>query len=192
MQNEKFPGNDGLTKELYETFWNELKEILIDSVSETKEKGYLSASQRQAVIGLIEKKKIKRFIQNWTPILSVDLKIISKALSEKLKNLISTHQTAYVKNKHLGESGKLTSDIKEIARSKKFEAFLVKMDIEKSFDSLDHDFLISTLEKYGFGKNFILWVKTYLMGKEIRSCVLLTVAQLQSISHLGEVPIKVT
>ena len=66
------------------------------------------------------------------------------------------------------------------------------MDIEKSFDSLDHDFLISTLEKYGFGKNFILWVKTYLMGKEIRSCVLLTVAQLQSISHLGEVPINVT
>ena len=161
-------------------------------MSETKEKGYLSASQRQAVIGLIEKKKIKRFIQNWTPILSVDLKIISKALSEKLKNLISTHQTAYVKNKHLGESGKLTSDIKEIARSKKFEAFLVKMDIEKSFDSLDHDFLISTLEKYGFGKNFILWVKTYLMGKEIRSCVLLTVAQLQSISHLGEVRINVT
>ena len=57
MQNEKSPGNDGLTKELYETFWNELKEILIDSVSETKEKGYLSASQRQAVIGLIEKKR---------------------------------------------------------------------------------------------------------------------------------------
>ena len=27
------------------------------------------------------------------------------------------------------------------------------MDIEKAFDSLDHDFLILTLEKYGFGKN---------------------------------------
>ena len=63
------------------------------------------------------------------------------------------------------------------------------MDIEKSFDSLDNDFLISTLEKYGFGKNFILWVKTYLMGKEIISLVLLL---LQSISHLGEVPSKVT
>ena len=28
------------------------------------------------------------------------------------------------------------------------------MDIEKAFDSLDHNFLNSTLEKYGFGKNF--------------------------------------
>ena len=35
------------------------------------------------------------------------------------------------------------------------EGFLVTMDIEKAFDSLDHNFLIFTLEKYGFGQNFI-------------------------------------
>ena len=28
------------------------------------------------------------------------------------------------------------------------------MDIEKAFDSLDHNFLISTLEKYDFGAKF--------------------------------------
>ena len=52
MQNDKSPGNDGLTKEFYEAFWNELKEILVDSVLEAKEKGYLSISQRQAIIKL--------------------------------------------------------------------------------------------------------------------------------------------
>ena len=44
--------------------------------------------------------------------------------------------------------------------------FLVAMDIEKAFDSLDHNFLILTLEKYGFGKNFILWVKILLRDQE--------------------------
>ena len=44
------------------------------------------------------------------------------------------------------------------------------MDIEKAFDSLDHNFLISTLEKYGFGKNFILYLKILLRNQE--SCVL--------------------
>ena len=44
------------------------------------------------------------------------------------------------------------------------------MDIEKAFDSLDHNFLISALEKYGFGKNFISWVKILLKNQE--SCVL--------------------
>ena len=37
MQNDKSPGNDGLTKELYETFWKKLKKISIDSMSETRQ-----------------------------------------------------------------------------------------------------------------------------------------------------------
>ena len=44
------------------------------------------------------------------------------------------------------------------------------MDTEKAFDSLDHNFLISTLEKYGFRENFISWVKILLRNQE--SCVL--------------------
>ena len=43
------------------------------------------------------------------------------------------------------------------------------MNIEIAFDSLDHNFLISTLEKYGFGQNFILWIKILLNDQE--SCV---------------------
>ena len=88
MQSDESPGNNGLTKKFYETYWTELKEIFADSVSEAKEKGILSTSQRQAIIKLIEKKdRDKRFIQNWRPIslLNVDLEILSKALLEKLK-----------------------------------------------------------------------------------------------------------
>ena len=53
---------------------------------------------------------------------------------------------------------------------KKLEGFLVTMAIEKAFDSLDHNFLILTLEKYGFGKNLILWVRILLRVQE--SCVI--------------------
>ena len=56
MKNDKSPGQDGLTEEFYGTFWNELKEIFVDSVLETKEKGHLSLSQRKAIIKLTEKK----------------------------------------------------------------------------------------------------------------------------------------
>ena len=125
MENDKSSRNNGLTKEFYETFWDELKEIFVDSVTETKEKGYLSTSQRQAIIKLIEKKdKDKRFIKNWRPIslLNVDLNIISKAFSMKLKevllDLIPSQKTAYVKNRHVGESRRLISDVTEIAKIK--------------------------------------------------------------------------
>ena len=118
MQNNKSPGNDGLTKEFYEGFWDEMKELLIASATEAKHRGELSISQRQAIIKLIEKKdRDKRYIKNWRPIslLNVDSKIISKVLSERLKNilssLISTQQTAYIKNRSAGESGRLMPDI---------------------------------------------------------------------------------
>ena len=59
--------------------------------------------------------------------LDVDSKIISKALSEKLKevlpDLISSQQTAYVKNRHIGESGRLISDIIEITKIRNIEVF---------------------------------------------------------------------
>ena len=56
MSNNKSPGNDDLKKEFFETLWNELKEIFVDSLLEAKEKGHLYISQRQTIIKLIEKK----------------------------------------------------------------------------------------------------------------------------------------
>ena len=121
MENGKTPGNDGITKEFYETFWDELKFAFIKSISQAKVTGELSISQRQAVIKLIEKKdRDKRFIKNWRPIslLNVDTKIISKAMALRLKNvlpsIISTNQTAYVNKRCISESGRLISDILEI------------------------------------------------------------------------------
>ena len=43
------------------------------------------------------------------------------------------------------------------------------MDIEKACDSLDHDFLVTVLNKFGFGSNFISWIKLLLNSQQ--SCV---------------------
>ena len=52
MQDCKSPGNDGLTKEFYEYFWNVIKDPLMNS----RKKKKFSISQRQDVIKLIEKR----------------------------------------------------------------------------------------------------------------------------------------
>ena len=52
----KVPGNDGLTKEFYETFWDDIKRHLTLSFQQAFKKGELSTSQKQAVIKLIKKK----------------------------------------------------------------------------------------------------------------------------------------
>ena len=68
IRNNKSPSNDGLTKEFYEVFWEDLKTPLISSCKSAFDKGEISNSQKQAVINLIEKKdKDRRLIQNWRP-----------------------------------------------------------------------------------------------------------------------------
>ena len=108
MKNNKSPGNDGLTKEFYICFFNEISDFLIQALNESFNIGQLSTSQRQATITLIEKKdKDKRFIKNWRPIslINVDTKIASKVLAMRMQNIltsiISHDQTAYVKGRYI-------------------------------------------------------------------------------------------
>ena len=102
--------------------------------------------------------------------LNVDTKILSKAFSNKLKTvlptLVSSQQTTYVKNRLIGESGRLISDIIKISGWFNITGFLVTMDIEKSFDSFDHSFLISVLKKFGFGKKIITWIEILLKDQQ--------------------------
>ena len=106
--------------------------------------------------------------------LNVDQKNLSKTLAGRLKKilpkLISPGQTAYVENRFFRESGRLIADILETCDREKLEGLLLAIDIEKAFDSLEHDILIAVLEKYGFGGEFLNWIKILLNDQQ--SCVI--------------------
>ena len=53
-------------------------------------------------------------------------------------------------------------DLLEISNTLKLDGLLPTTDIQKAFDSVDHSFLISTLERYGFGNRFVKWVNVLL------------------------------
>ena len=91
IKNNKTPGNEGLTKEFYKTFWDELKTPLMKSITQAFHMKILSISQKQAAIKISEKKyRDKRYIKNWRPIslLNIDTKILSKAISNNLKTVL--------------------------------------------------------------------------------------------------------
>ena len=58
FQPDKTPGDDGFTKEFYETFFELLWRNLRDSFNEAFQTGKLSISQRRGIISLIPKDKI--------------------------------------------------------------------------------------------------------------------------------------
>ena len=101
--------------------------------------------------------------------LIVDTKILSKSLAEKLENvlpkLISSNKAAYVKNRCISESGRLISNVIQMSDILDVPGYLVTVDIEKAFDSLDHDFLL-----FGSDESFIHWIKV-LLNKQ-QSCII--------------------
>ena len=125
---------------------------------DAKQKGMLSSSQKQSIIKLLAKKdRDKRLIENWRPIslLNVDTKILSKTIATRLKKVLpslsKSDQTAYVAGRFIGESSRLTSDILEITQSLNMEGWMVTMDIQKAFDSVNHNLLLNTLKMLGLG-----------------------------------------
>ena len=89
--NNKSPGEDGLTKEFYEFFFDLLWKDLLNSYNEAFHKGELSISQRSGIITLIPKEDINLTdLKNWSPIslLNLDYKILSKILAKKLEKVL--------------------------------------------------------------------------------------------------------
>ena len=62
------------------------------------------------------------------------------------------------------------------------------LDIEKAFDLVNHLFLITALEKYGFKEDFIKWKQILIQNQD--SCVI-NGRQEHIISSLKGVPDKV-
>ena len=173
----KSPGNDGLGFEFFVVFWGNISVPLFESYLDGLKNGILSTSQRQAVIKLLEKKgKDKRFINNWRPIslINFDAKLLAKCLAKRMKEvlpkIIKYDQTAYIANRFIGESVRLISDILDVTKTLNIDGYLMTVDIEKAFDSVDHTFLYACLEKFGFDKSFIKWIQVLYEKQE--SCVL--------------------
>ena len=97
-------------------------------------------------------------------------KTLTTRLKETLRDLISCQQTAYVKSRFIGESGRLISYILEISNVLNLRGYIVTVDIEKAFDSLSHSFLLACLKKFGFRHDFIRWVTILLESQE--SCII--------------------
>ncbi len=177
MKNEKSPGLDGYTVEFYKFFWRDIGNYLFRSFSNSLEIGELSISQKQGIITLLPKlKKLKEFLKNWRPIslLNVDYKILSGLLSLRLKKVlnkvISKTQKGFLFGRDISECTRLIYDVLDEAKKKKITGILLKLDFEKAFDSVDHEFLNACIKHFGFGKKFLNYIN--ILYRNAKSCVL--------------------
>ena len=140
---------------------------MFESFSEAIEKGEMSTSQKQSFIRLIPKKdKDTVFIKNWRPLNqgNCDAKTYAKWVASLLllviEKLVHPSQLAYIKGRFIGEGIKVIEGLIEYIRQRKMMGYILAIDFEQAFVSLEWDFLIETLNAFGFPEKFINHIRT--------------------------------
>ena len=177
LNNDSAPGIDGLPVSWYKVFYNKIKFPLFQCLNQCIITGELSISQRRGVITLIHKgKNLDRYsLKNWRPIslTTTDYKIFSKCIANRLQkilpSIIHTTQSGFVKGRSIVDHIRLIDDIINLSRQHNMPGMIVSLDYQKAFDSIEKSSIISALQKFNFGSNFINLVNTLINKTE--SCV---------------------
>ena len=164
-------------KEFYVALFGELGNFLFQCLIMHLRQEKLNSSQKQSVVTLIQKKdRDNLLIKNRRPIslINVDIKIASEVLAFRLRKVIHKvihyDQTAYVKGRYIGGSVRFIDDFLAYAESENLDGILFADDIGKAYDSVEHNFILASMKKFGFGEGFIRCVKTFL--NDSQSCVM--------------------
>ncbi len=157
----KPPGTDGLTTELYKQFSDSLAPFLLKVFKESIDRGTLPPTLSQGLITLIPKpRKDTLLLDNWRPIslLNNDYKILALILANRIKPVLDTVidecQSGFMQNRHISNNIRLILDIIDYPEFVQDDSFILFLDFYKAFDCLEHDFIITALNKFGFGQSF--------------------------------------
>ena len=167
MQGGKSPGIDGLPKEFYVAFWQLVGEDLNQVLQGSIEHGELPLSMRRAVISPIFKKGDKTLLENWRPIslLNTDYKILTKALTNRLKeviiSLVEPDQTGFIPGRLIQTNISTVRDLIDyMEETTGRSGALIFLDWEKAYDRLERSFLEKAMVFFGIPEPFIKQVKT--------------------------------
>ena len=158
MRLNRAPGLDCLSVEFYRTFWNDLKEFLVDTLNYCYEQEEMTNTQKLGVISLIHKKKNPQLLDNYRPItlLNVDTKLLAYSIAQRIKNIlpkiINSDQNGYIKNRYIGYNIRQIQDIIDYSEQFKVDGAVSFLDFLKAFDSLEWEFMFESLKKIWLSK----------------------------------------
>ncbi|GLT80127.1 hypothetical protein SLA2020_515820 [Shorea laevis] len=153
MKGLKSPGPDGIQPIFYQKHWNVVSGTLHSFVNKALIDGFFDHWLLQAHIALIPKGESPDVIQKFRPIclLNVAYKVLSKVIVNRLRphlqHLIGPLQSSFLAGRSTTDNIILSQEAIHSMRRMKGRkgAMAFKIDLHKAFDSVDWDFLHSTL-----------------------------------------------
>jgi hypothetical protein len=173
MEHNKAPGPDGFPAEFYQTFWDTIKNDLLQLFHELHS-GQLDLFRINfGEIILLPKVNDADRIQQFRPIclLNVSFKIFTKVATIRL-NSVADHvvrptQTSFMQGRYILDGVvTLHETIHEMHR-KKLNGVILKIEFEKAYDKVKWSFLQQTLRMKGFYPEWHALINNFISGGSV-------------------------
>ena len=86
-------------------------------------------------------------------------KLLAKVLANRLKKVVgkvvSSTQNAFVEDGQILDAALIANEVIDSLLKRKESEVLCKLDLEKAYDRINWDFLLSVMQKMGFGEKWV-------------------------------------
>ena len=175
LKKNKTPGQDGLSTEVYTTFWPLICQHLYETIDYAFEHNKLHETALQGILNVIPKPgKDSRIIGNLRPItlLNTDYKIIEKIVLNRILNvldlLVHPDQRGFMQGRSISVNVRKLLDIHDILVRDQKDAVVLSLDFSKAFDKVSFSAIRGSLEYFNFPEFIIRWTSILSTNFQIR------------------------
>jgi len=165
MDPSKALGIDGFNVHFFKSTWNVIGGSITAAVIDYFRTGFMPRIINNTYVTLIPKIPNATSIKNYRPIAccSVIYKIISKVLTNIMQDvqdsIVSESQYAFIKGRVIFDNIILSHElVKSYGRKGVSPRCMLKIDLQKAYDSLEWPFVNYLMLKLGFPYKFVNWV----------------------------------
>ncbi|KAJ0641962.1 putative RNA-directed DNA polymerase [Helianthus annuus] len=163
-EGDRAPGPDGINFKFIKRFWDTLEGDFMGLFQHFYMAEQLNSGCMSSFLALIPKRSDPGGLHEYRPISLIGClnKVVSKVLVNRLKSviskLVSEEQTGFLAGRSILDGVIILNEVIPWLKKKKQEGMILKVDIEKAYDSLSWEFLNSMLCQMNFPAKWRRWV----------------------------------
>ena len=129
------------------------------------ERGKFVRSLNSMFLVLVPKKGGADDLRDYRPISLVGglYKLLAKVLTNRLKKvvskMVSPTQNAFIEKRQILDAALIANKAIDSLLKGDEAGVLCKLDLEKAYDHINWDFLLTVLQKMGFGEKWASWIR---------------------------------
>ncbi|KAL0295386.1 UNVERIFIED_CONTAM: Transposon TX1 uncharacterized protein [Sesamum calycinum] len=166
IEEDKAPGPDGFSSGFFKAAWPVVGEEVSSAIIDFFKTGRLLKQLNATLLTLIPKVRTPHSVAEFRPIscCNVIYKVITKILVSRIREsldlLISPSQNAFVPGRLISDNVLLAQELfSGYNQCRLPPRCALKVDLRKAYDTVEWDFLIATLQMFGFPATFIRWIE---------------------------------